>query len=75
MKTEIRKTTYTCDKCGKEIPDVVYFLHCYAETVGGYINVEAGSQNVRQNMQKICCATKHLCRECKNAITDGVFIV
>ena len=71
----MKKTTYTCDKCGKEIPDVVYSLTCYAKDVakGNYMSQEVQIQNTTQNHSDT--KQKHLCRECKDEITDGVFIV
>lgn len=71
MKTVINKTTYTCDKCHKKITDVVYSLFCYATTVSEMPSLETVTQNIRQNLAE----EKHLCRECKESITDGEFIV
>lgn len=71
----MEKITYTCDKCGKEITDVVYSLTCYAKDVakGIYMSEEVQIQNTHQNYSDT--KQKHLCRECKDKITDGVFIV
>lgn len=72
----MKKITYTCDKCEKEIPDVVYSLTCYAKDVDleeGRASEEAGMQNITQNYTPTL--RRHLCRECKDKITDGVFIV
>ena len=75
MKETITKTTYTCDKCRKEITDVAYILYCYAEPVSGDMQtVESATQNIRQNMAKLF-GENHLCRYCKDALTDGVFIL
>lgn len=68
-----------CDRCGAEIPDVVYTLTCYCETVPE-ANIaehipELVAQNYRQNAARGVGVDRHLCRECKNEITDGVFIV
>ena len=75
----MKRITYTCDKCEKEINDgVLYKLTCYAEDVpparfGGF-STEMAEQNMRQNLA-LQTYERHLCRECKDAITDGVFIV
>ena len=73
----MKHTKYTCDKCGKEIEGVMYTLTCYAEDViplhYGGITLEAASQNNRQNTAHD--QERHLCKACKDAITDGIFIV
>ena len=65
-----------CDLCGVEIPDVVYSLRCFADDVSpdkfGRASMEVASQNMRQNMST---TERHLCRACKDKITDGVFIL
>lgn len=78
----MKRIVYTCDKCGKEISHVAYSLVCYAEDVsaqsGGGMSEEAVEQNVKQNMElgDINARTeKILCKACKDAITDGIFIV
>ena len=75
----MKKTTYTCDRCGKEIEGVAYELTCYAEDVTpdpfGTVSTEMATQNMRQNMSPVIVGKCHLCRACKDAITDGVFIV
>lgn len=76
----MRRTTCTCDRCGKSITNgVVYSLTCYAEDVekmpfGGHSD-EVGRQNMRQNMALMNSVTKDLCAECKDALTDGIFIL
>ena len=73
-----KKVTYTCDKCGDEIPDVAYKLTCYAEDVVrpfGGISLEASKQNIRQNEAEQDTKTRHLCGRCKDQLTDGLFIV
>lgn len=74
-----KRVTYICDKCGDEIPDVVYKLTCYAEAVnpgpfGGY-SLEAARQNVQQNQAAQDHQSRHLCGKCKDQLTDGLFIV
>ena len=73
MKNEI----WVCDSCGEEIHDVVFTLTCYAEDVlkSSCIGMskEAASQNMNQNLSK--SVEKHLCKKCKDIITDGVFVV
>lgn len=78
----MKRIVYTCDKCGKEISHVAYSLVCYAEDVsaqsGGGISEEAAAQNIKQNMELGTFENKTekiLCKECKDEITDGVFIV
>ena len=73
----MKKITWICDKCGKEITDVVYTLTCFAAIIPGenpakHIN-DAAEQNIRQSKSEDM--QRHLCRACKDAITDGVFIV
>lgn len=73
----MKQTKWICDKCGEEITDVVYSLTCYAQDVTpaalGMVSTEVAAQNMRQNL--CSSAEAHLCRKCKNTITDGVFIV
>ena len=69
---------YTCDKCGEEIEGVMYTLTCYAEDVppdpfGGH-SFEVATQNTKQNIARTS-ADRHLCKACKDAITDGIFIL
>ena len=72
-------TTYKCDRCGVEIADVVYTITCYAEDlksgpVGG-VSSDVLLQNSRQNNSLQAVGDRHLCRKCKDEITDGVFVV
>lgn len=71
-------TTCTCDKCGKQITDVFYTLTCYAQCVPGenpgkHID-ELALQNIPQN-KGLALIDRHLCRECKDTVTDGLFII
>lgn len=74
----MKKVTYTCDRCGAEIEDVLYELDCWAEDLMpspfGGSSAEVAQQNIAQNMarQKY---TRHLCGICKDKLTDGLFIV
>ena len=69
------RTTYTCDKCGKEIKDIYYSLTCYAEDVRPHhCAIEVVQQNGRQNLLRQQ-EERHRCNACKDAITDGIFIV
>ena len=75
----MKKTIYCCDRCGEEIHDVVYDLSCYAYPVrpadtSKYLE-ELDEQNTRQNTARASGRDRHLCRKCKDEITDGVFIV
>lgn len=69
---------YTCDKCGEEIQGAMYTLTCYAEDVPappfGGCSLEVAAQNTQQNLQRQR-GDRHLCKTCKDAITDGIFIV
>ena len=69
---------YTCDKCGKLIEGVMYTLTCYAEDVPtprfGGVSTEVAMQITQQNLTRQQ-EDRHLCKECKDAITDGIFIV
>ena len=73
----MKETKWICDKCGEEITGTVYSLTCYAQDVTpdafGRLSFDAATQNVRQNLSK--SAEAHLCRKCKDKITDGIFIV
>ena len=67
----------TCDKCGKPITDVFYKLTCYAEEVNPNSTNQSSEvmmQNFKQNMAQNG-EERHLCRVCKDAVTDGVFIL
>lgn len=74
----MEQITYTCDRCEKEIEDVVYTLTCYAKDIPKpgrvFVSRFVADQNSKQNLDKMC-KERHLCKECKDAITDGVFIV
>lgn len=75
----MKKTICFCDRCGEEIPDVVYLLTCYCEVAPGVnpaLHVpELIAQNDRQNKAGAGGIDRHLCRQCKDEITDGIFIV
>lgn len=76
----MKKTTFCCDRCGEEIPDIVYILTCYGEVVpGGKGHIEDYNamltHNQQQNMARAGDTDRHLCRKCKDEITDGVFVV
>ena len=74
----MKRTICICDRCGKEITEgVAYTLTCYAEDVNPAplgLSGETAMQNVKQNL-KAMDGEAHLCRECKDQLTDGVFIV
>lgn len=74
----MRHIKYTCDKCGQDIEGAVYTLTCYAEDVPplpfGGCSLEVATQNTQQNLLRQQ-EERHLCKACKDAITDGVFIV
>lgn len=74
----MKQITYICDRCGHKIPDVVYTLSCYADGLDarpfGGNSAEVAAQNSAQNRAKQR-AKRHLCKSCKDAITDGLFIV
>ncbi len=73
----MKRTICTCDKCGNEVTDTLYILYCYAEDLQnmpfGGISAATAEQNTKQNMARD--VERHLCRECKDKITDGVFII
>lgn len=73
------KTIYCCDRCGEEIKDVAYILTCYAEPIPSSDPVknflDLAAQNIRQNTALGNDQSRHLCRKCKDEITDGIFIV
>lgn len=68
---------YTCDRCGEEIEGVMYTLTCYAEDVPmspSGIYTEMAVQNSKRNLAKLS-EDRHLCKACKDAITDGIFVL
>lgn len=74
----MKKISYICDRCGTDIGDVYYTLTCYANCVPGE-NPEKQSavlamQNLAQN-KSVQAEERHICKTCKDEITDGVFIV
>lgn len=75
----MKKTIFCCDRCGEQIPDVVYVLNCYAYAVqpgeAGKHFTELDAQNSRQNAAMAGGTDRHLCRKCKDELTDGIFIV
>ena len=74
----MRKTICTCDRCGKEITGgVAYTVTVYAEDITKPMfgaSTETVQQNVKQNL-KLMDGEADLCKDCKDAITDGIFIV
>ena len=75
----MKKIIYSCDRCGEEITDIYFTVTCYAEDLcpGPYggVAAEVVQQNVRQNVRLSAIGERHLCRKCKDEITDGVFIL
>ena len=77
----MKKTTFCCDRCGGEIKDIAYTITVYGEVVPGAVAVDYDDfqemllLNEKQNAAKASGIDRHLCRACKNEITDGVFIV
>lgn len=77
----MKKTTFCCDRCGAEILDIVYTLTVYGEVVPDatklrYEDVkEKNALNERQNAALSYGTDRHLCKKCKDEITDGIFIV
>lgn len=75
----MKKTIFCCDRCGAEIPDVVFTVTCYAEDLNpgpfGGVAGEVVRQNTKQNIRLSESGERHLCRSCKDTITDGIFIV
>lgn len=75
----MKKTIYFCDRCGDEIQDVFYSLSCYANAVqpgtASKHFAELNDQNNRQNAVMACGIDRHICRKCKDEITDGIFVV
>lgn len=72
------KKTYICDRCGEQIAEgTVYSLTCYADDVvpGLGQSPETSAQNTAQNAASMNRQTRHLCKACKDALTDGIFIV
>ena len=74
----MKKTICFCDRCGKEIKDgIVYTLTCYAQSVKPRTYGEpreAVEHNIRQNTI-LAAGEADLCKECKDKLTDGIFIV
>jgi hypothetical protein len=56
----------------------MYTLTCYAEDVPPYplggCSFEVATQNTKQNLLRQQ-EDRHLCKSCKDAITDGIFVV
>ena len=77
----MKKTTFCCDRCGEEITDIAYTLTCYGEVVPSATKLnyedfmEKQAHNERQNKALADGTDRHLCRKCKDEITDGIFIV
>lgn len=74
----MKRVVYTCDKCGKEIPDVVYTLSCMASVVDGINPAKYVAELCVQNgptNKMLQEGARHLCKSCKDKITDGVFIL
>lgn len=75
----MKKTICFCDRCGEEIVDIVFTVTCYAEDLNpgpfGGVAAEVVQQNSRQNHAIMDTEIRHLCRKCKDEITDGIFVV
>ena len=70
----MKKVVYTCDKCGKELKNIIYTLSCYAKSVSeADASLDDLDKIVQQNLKNR--RERHLCVKCKDEITDGVFIV
>lgn len=72
------KKTYICDRCGTEVTEgAIYTLTCYADDVAPGLGQsrETSAQNAAQNAASMSRQTRHLCKVCKDAITDGLFVV
>lgn len=69
--------TYECDKCGAKIFDTVYKLTCFAKSAidPEMPDTDVIEQNHRQNAALQDHQSRHLCKTCKDIITDGLFIV
>ena len=73
----MKRVICTCDKCGEEIKDIYYSLTCFAVCLPGEDPVkhfDAAVKNVAES-KRIETDERHLCRTCKDAITDGIFIL
>ena len=76
----MKKIIFCCDKCGEDIPDIVYTLTCYGETVQqarlAYEDFQDMQiSNAKQNAAIAGGTSRHLCRKCKDKITDNIFVV
>lgn len=73
----MKRVTYECDSCGTLITDTVFKLTCYAKSVVAphLPDADVAVQNHRQNMAEQDHTSRHLCRACKDKLTDGLFIV
>lgn len=76
----MKKTVYTCDKCGQEIDGVAYAIDCCAidtkQDGMNRLSTEAAVFNLNQTMRSVSCGEtkRHLCQTCKDKIADGLFI-
>ena len=75
----MKTTIYYCDRCGEQITDIVFTVTCYAEDLNpgpyGGVAAEVVQQNCKQNISISGAGVRHLCRKCKDEITDGIFIL
>lgn len=77
----MKKTTFVCDRCGEEIKDIVYTLTVYGEVVPSATKIryedfmKKQEHNDLQNKALSYGTDRHLCRKCKDEITDGIFVV
>ena len=77
----MKKTTFCCDRCGEMIRDIVYTITVYGEVVPGAVALnyddfhEMQLLNEKQNAARAEGIDRHLCRACKDDITDGIFVV
>ena len=77
----MKKTIFCCDRCGVVIQDIVYTLTVYGDAVPDAKNVRGEdllkmqANNERQNAALAEGTDRHLCRKCKDEITDGLFVL
>lgn len=70
----MKKVIYTCDRCGAEITDTVFYVNISADSIGILENTDyrqsmsAAMQNLTEMMSMLNGSKRTYCEKCKNEI-------
>ena len=70
----MKKVIYTCDRCGAEITDTVFYVKIYGDSIAKLEKSDfrqtfsAAAQNLAENMKTLNAMDKTYCEKCKEEI-------